>query len=155
MPGLVAALRAFACALTWRLGFLALADQGEEAAEPLVLQHRRLGDAQQLVEGPVGHAPALVTDLQAPIGEVHDLGKVISDGAHWHYYLKPNGAIDGEEINRRRKGHWRLDGNRLCIVIVNGAQPDECWDVTEKDGKLMFGTYGEVTYWVKVKPPPL
>ena len=83
------------------------------------------------------------------------IGKVISDGAHWHYYLKPNGAIDGEEINRRRNGRWHLEGNRLCIVIVDGAQPDECWDVTEGGGKLMFGTYGEVTYFVKVRPPPL
>ncbi|HKR86931.1 MAG TPA: hypothetical protein VJS38_02045 [Phenylobacterium sp.] len=83
------------------------------------------------------------------------VGKVIGDGAHWRYYLKPNGAIDGEEINRPRKGRWHLEGNRLCIVIVDGAQPDECWEVTEGGGKLMFGTYGEVTYFVKVRPPPL
>ena len=83
------------------------------------------------------------------------VGKVISDGAHWHYYLKPGGAIAGEEINRPRKGRWHLEGNRLCIVIVDGAQPDECWDVTEGGGKLTFGTYGEVTYFVTVRPPPL
>jgi hypothetical protein len=83
------------------------------------------------------------------------VGKVISDSAHWHYYLKPNGAIDAEELSRSRKGRWHLEGDRLCIVIYGGAQPDECWDVTEKDHKLMFGTNGEVTYWVNVKSPPL
>jgi len=45
VPGLVPPLGAFASALTWRLGLLVLADQGEEAAEALVLQDRRLRDA--------------------------------------------------------------------------------------------------------------
>jgi len=53
------------------------------------------------------------------------------------------------------QGPLAFGGKPALIAIVDGAQPDECWDVTEKDGKLMFGTYGEVTYWVKVKPPPL
>lgn len=102
-------------------------------------------------------SPALAQSRSLHAREIRHrlIGKVISDGAHWHYYPKPNGAIDGEEINRPRKGRWHLQGDRLCIVIFDGAQPDECWDVTDKDGKLMFGTYGEVTYWVKVRPPPL
>lgn len=73
MPGLVPALGAFAGALTGRLGLLVLADQGKEAAEPLVLQHRRLGDTPKPVKGSIGHAAALVADLQPAIGEVHDL----------------------------------------------------------------------------------
>src|SRR5579859_971135 len=71
--GLVAPLRALAGAHAGRLGLLALADQGEEAAEALVLEHGRLGDASQLVECAVGHAAALVADFQPAIGEVHDL----------------------------------------------------------------------------------
>jgi hypothetical protein len=52
--GLIAPLRALAGAHTWRLGLLALPDQDEEAAEPLVLQHGGLGDAPQPVEGRAG-----------------------------------------------------------------------------------------------------
>lgn len=83
------------------------------------------------------------------------VGKVISDGAHWHYYLKPNGSIDAEELSRSRKGRWHFEGSRLCIVIFGGAQPDECWEVTEDSKHLMFGANGQVLYWVKVKSPPL
>jgi hypothetical protein len=82
------------------------------------------------------------------------IGKVITDNAHWHYYLKPNGSIDADELNRSRKGHWHLEGDRLCIIIIAGAAPDECWDVAQDGEHLTFGTYGEVTYWVKVEPPP-
>ena len=52
--GWIAPLRALAGAHAGRLGLLALADQSEEAAETLVLEHGGLGHAPQLVEGPVG-----------------------------------------------------------------------------------------------------
>lgn len=83
------------------------------------------------------------------------IGKVISDGAHWHYYLKPDGTIDGEELSRPRKGRWRFKENRLCITIVNGAAPDECWEVTREGKKLMLGTNGQVVYSIRVEPGPL
>ena len=111
--------------------------------------------AMMLLTSPAAHGAEQAKTLNAEEIRHRLVGKVISDGAHWHYYLKPGGQIAGEEINRPRRGRWHLAGNRLCIAIQDGAQPDECWDVTEKNGKLMFGTYGEVTYWVKVRPPPL
>jgi len=83
------------------------------------------------------------------------VGKVISDHAHWHYYLKRDGSIDGEELTRPRKGRWRLEGDRLCITIVDGAAPDECWEVAQQGQHLTFGTYGQVTYFVYVEPPPV
>jgi hypothetical protein len=54
VPRLVAALRAFSGTWTWRRSLLVLTNQGEEAAEPLVLQDCRRCDAPQLVEGAVG-----------------------------------------------------------------------------------------------------
>ncbi len=70
---------------------LALTDQGEEAAKALVLEHRCLRDAPQLVKGAVGHAPAPVTDLQATIGEVNDLDSLADRG------LSELGRLDHEE----------------------------------------------------------
>jgi hypothetical protein len=82
------------------------------------------------------------------------VGKMISDGAHWHYHLKPNGTIDAIELSRPRKGKWRIAGDRLCITILGGAAPDECWDVAQDGKKLTFGVRGDWIYWVKVDPPP-
>ena len=76
MIRLIAPLGSFAAAHTWRLGFLALADQGEEAAEPLVFEHGRLGGTPQFVEGPIGHTPALEADLQSSVGEIHDFDRL-------------------------------------------------------------------------------
>ena len=58
VPGLIPPLGAFAGPFTWRLGLLVLADQGEEAPKPFVLQDGCLSDAPQPVEGAVGHAAA-------------------------------------------------------------------------------------------------
>jgi len=51
MPGLIAAPRTFTAACSSQPGLLALFDQGEQAAQALVLDHSRLGDAPNLVEG--------------------------------------------------------------------------------------------------------
>jgi hypothetical protein len=83
------------------------------------------------------------------------VGKVITDSAHWNYYLKPNGTIDALEHSLRRKGSWRLKGDRLCIAIVAGAAPDECWDVAQEGKNFTFASQGHVVYVVKAKPPPL
>jgi hypothetical protein len=80
-------------------------------------------------------------------------GKVITDGTHWTYYLKSNGAIDAFEMKRARKGHWHLDDNRLCIAINAGAAPDRCFDVMWEGKNLVFGIDGQVIYDVKVKLP--
>src|SRR5215467_7046248 len=48
------------------------------------------------------------------------VGNVITDEYHWSYYLKPDGSIDATEMGRSRKGHWHIQGNRLCIVIIAG-----------------------------------
>jgi hypothetical protein len=89
--GLIASLRASASAHAGRLGLLALADQGEEAAEALVLEHGGLGDAPELIEGAVGHAAALVANLQAAVGEVDDLDTPADRG------LAELGRLDDEE----------------------------------------------------------
>jgi hypothetical protein len=126
--GLVAALGAFAGALTWRLGLLVFADQGEEAAETLVLQHRRLGNAPQPVEGPIGHAAAFIADLQSPIGEVHDLDSLTDRR------LGVLGRLDHKEdvvvLERQglRQGPLRAPGEGLIEPIPWRHGPMESCD---------------------------
>jgi hypothetical protein len=101
--------------LTGRLGLLVLTDQSEEAAEALVLQHGRLGDAPQPVEGPVGHAPALVPDLQSPVREVHDLDPLADRR------LRELGRIDHEEdvvVLERDRSHVQ---RRLTAPALKGC----------------------------------
>lgn len=79
------------------------------------------------------------------------VGKAITDGTHWRYHLKPDGAIDAFEMGRARQGRWHLDGNRLCIAIQKGAAPDQCFDVMREGKQLVFGVQGQVIYDVKVE----
>jgi len=59
---MITPLRAVAGTHARRLGLLALADQGEQAAEPLVLEHRGLGEASGAAGTgiPFANAPELV-----------------------------------------------------------------------------------------------
>jgi len=66
MPGLIPPLGTFAGALTRRRGLLALADQGEKAAKPLVLKHRCLGEG-NACDIPIGEAGDI------SIGDLHRL----------------------------------------------------------------------------------
>jgi hypothetical protein len=81
------------------------------------------------------------------------VGNVITDEYHWSYFLKPDGSIDATEMGRPRKGHWHIQGNRLCIVIIAGAAPDQCWDVMRDGKELIFGINGQTILYVKVEKP--
>ena len=81
------------------------------------------------------------------------VGKSLSDGAHWTYDLNSDGAIAAVEMGRSRRGHWEVLGNKLCIRIVAGAAPDECWEVVRAGRAVLFRTGEQDIYEVAVKRP--
>jgi hypothetical protein len=56
------------------LGILALLDPGQNLAQPLVLDDRRVADPLQLVEHSIGQTQSLPVDLEPPVRKVVDLG---------------------------------------------------------------------------------
>lgn len=65
------------------------------------------------------------------------VGKVVTDGFHWSYYLKPDGSIEGAELGRSRKGKWSIRNNELCIDIAKGQSPAYCWGIV-REGKTLI-----------------
>lgn len=79
------------------------------------------------------------------------VGKVVTDGFHWSYYLKPDGSIEGTELGRSRKGKWSIHENELCIEIAKGASADRCWGVVREGKTLIYQINGNDIQDVMVK----
>ncbi|MCW3482002.1 hypothetical protein OL229_20980 [Neisseriaceae bacterium JH1-16] len=86
--------------------------------------------------------------------EIHKtlVGKVVTDGHHWSYYLKPNGNIDAEEMGRAKQGHWAIHGNQMCLSVPTGA-PDDCAEVVRGGKGLVFQMNGMALIDVIVESP--
>lgn len=83
------------------------------------------------------------------------VGRVISDGTHWKYHLKPNGTIDALELGHRRTGRWRLKEDRLCIEINYGSAPPGCWYVAQDRKGLTLNDGAGPVYSLQVTRAPL
>ena len=70
------------------------------------------------------------------------VGKVVTDGFHWSYYLRPDGSIEGTELGRTRKGKWSIHGNELCIDITKGQSPAYCWGIVREGKTLIYQANG-------------
>jgi len=79
------------------------------------------------------------------------VGKEVTDGHHWSYYLKPGGDIDAAEMGRTKKGHWAILGNQLCLSIPTGA-PTDCVEVVREGKGLVFQGNGLALIDVTVEP---
>ncbi|MCX7170118.1 MAG: hypothetical protein NTY41_07420 [Proteobacteria bacterium] len=65
------------------------------------------------------------------------VGQIATDGAHWSYYLKPDGGVNAISMGQKRKGHWVTRGNELCLTVPVNDQ-EECWTVVRRKDKLIF-----------------
>lgn len=102
------------------------------------------------LSGAATAAPARKTLTAAEIQRTF-VGKVVTDGYHWSYYLKPDGSIEATEMGRSRKGRWAIRGGELCINISAGASPDHCWGVVREGQALIFQINGNDIQDVTVK----
>lgn len=80
------------------------------------------------------------------------IGQTITDGYHWRYHLKPDGAIDAVELGRTRKGRWHFDVHCLCINIIAGAAPSACWELIRDDKGLALGFQGHPVHDIQIIP---
>jgi len=116
LPALIPALGCIAGALTVRLGLLVwsagLSRSMRGGRQALVLQDRRLGDAPQLVECPIGRASAFESDLQSlsAVGGVKDKARGdVRAGEHRHVARGDLGHLcqhpaRHDPLQRRRDG---------------------------------------------------
>jgi hypothetical protein len=79
---------------------------------------------------------------------------VVTDGAHWRYYLKADGAVDAVDMGRQRSGRWRVDDDQLCVRLVARAAEEECWEVTRRVHGFSFQINGQDLFDVTVEAPP-
>lgn len=93
--------------------------------------------------------------LSAKEVRVRLAGKVISDGTHWSYHLKPNGSIDALELGHRRSGKWRLSNGQLCIEIYAGSAAPGCWFVVQDRTRLTLNDSAGPVYVLNVTRAPL
>ena len=57
------------------------------------------------------------------------VGQDITDGPHWSMYLRPDGALIGEESGSSWTGKWTISNSRLCMTMPSSASADcnEVW----------------------------
>ena len=56
------------------------------------------------------------------------IGRDLTDGVHWSWYFRPDGALISMELAKRRVGSWKIEDNRLCREKEKGKQI-ECYEV--------------------------
>ena len=63
------------------------------------------------------------------------VGLDITDGPHWSMYLRPDGALIGEESGSSWTGSWTIRNDRLCMTMQSSTAADcnEVW----MSGKLI------------------
>jgi len=57
------------------------------------------------------------------------VGQDITDGPHWSMYVRPDGALIGEESGSSWTGSWKIQNDKLCITLPSStsADCDEVW----------------------------
>jgi hypothetical protein len=56
------------------------------------------------------------------------IGKDITDGYHWSYYLRRDGALLSVSMGKQRSGSWKIEDGQLCLSSKKG-DPFECHEV--------------------------
>lgn len=92
------------------------------------------------------------SELTGPQIRAAFAGKVISEGAHWTIYLRPDGRTRSIELGRPHRGRWAITGNELCVTISAGVDP-ECWTVLRQGRSYLLRAHGQDLY--EVTPEPL
>jgi hypothetical protein len=61
--------------------------------------------------------------------QVRVVGQDITDGAHWSMYVRPDGALIGEESGSSWTGNWKVKDGRLCLKFPSSttAECNEVW----------------------------
>ncbi len=59
----------------------------------------------------------------------HVVGQDITNGPHWSMYVRPDGALIGEESGSSWTGRWKIQNDRLCITLPSStsAECNEVW----------------------------
>ncbi len=57
------------------------------------------------------------------------VGQDITDGPHWSMYVRPDGALIGEESGSSWTGSLKIRNDKLCITLPSStsADCDEVW----------------------------
>src|ERR1700688_2439770 len=57
------------------------------------------------------------------------VGRDITDSSHWVSYLRPDGVLLSNEMDRKWTGTWKVQNNKLCMSNPNLESPDcnEVW----------------------------
>ena len=63
------------------------------------------------------------------------VGKDITDSSHWSMYLRPDGALLGEESGTRWSGTWKIQSNKLCLSNA-GSKQLVCYEVRMAGEKI-------------------
>jgi len=56
------------------------------------------------------------------------VGKDITDSSHWSMYVRPDGALLGEESSTHWTGTWKIQKSKLCLSNP-GSKLLDCYDV--------------------------
>ena len=57
------------------------------------------------------------------------VGKDVIDSSHWVMYLRPDGALFTDAMDRKLAGIWKIQNNKLCMSNPSGKFLDcnEVW----------------------------
>jgi hypothetical protein len=95
--------------------------------------HQRLGVAAAIAVSALVSASAVHSqDNFRMLGEreirERVVGKDITDSSHWSMYVRPDGALLGEESSTHWTGTWKIQKSKLCLSNP-GSQLLDCYDV--------------------------
>jgi hypothetical protein len=79
--------------------------------------------------GSIAHAQEMFKLLGEKEIRAKVVGRDITDSSHWVSYLRPDGILLSNEMDRKWSGTWKIQNNKLCMSNPNLDAPDcnEVW----------------------------
>ena len=94
---------------------------------------------------PAGHAGAeeQFRLLDAKQIQPRLIGRDLTDGVHWTWFYRPDGALISVEMGKRREGGWKIEGNKLCSTDGRNRQLD-CYEVWASGKKISLRYFADM-----------
>ena len=68
---------------------------------------------------------------QLPADEIRKrvVGMAITDDAHWSDHFLAGGVLRSYDLGVLKPGHWRIDGNELCLIRRGKNAGTDCFEI--------------------------
>ena len=74
------------------------------------------------------------------------------DGVHFAYQFLEGGDLQGTDMGKPTRGHWRVAGGELCWRCTKSRDPEACYEVRRQGASVRLEVDGQEVLSGKLTP---